>query len=123
MLDGLLPLAHSVEALVEPALNGVENMLMLPTRNPPLLAGGAAALEGAALAGIGPVAAQEQPVFLAREAVGETFTGRTDIEIPVGHVAACLLKRSTALAFEVIGFGSVTVMSAAAHARISSLLK
>ncbi len=30
MLDRLAPLAHSVGALVEPALHGVERMLVLP---------------------------------------------------------------------------------------------
>jgi hypothetical protein len=47
--------------LVEPALDGFENMLMLPARDPSLLAGGAAVLDGAALAEVGPVAAQDQP--------------------------------------------------------------
>jgi len=36
MLDRLAPLAHSFRPLIEPALDGVENMLMLPTRDPPL---------------------------------------------------------------------------------------
>src|SRR6516162_11914925 len=57
MLDRLVPLAHFFRVLVEPALDGFENMLMLPTRDPSLLAGGAAVLDGAALAGVGPVAA------------------------------------------------------------------
>ena len=64
MLDRLAPLAHFFRVLVEPALDGFENMLMLPARDPALLAGGAAVLDGAALAGVGPVAAQDQPVFL-----------------------------------------------------------
>jgi hypothetical protein len=32
MLDRLTPLAHFFRMLVEPALNGLENLLMLPTR-------------------------------------------------------------------------------------------
>jgi transposase len=39
--------------------------------DPSLLAGGAAVLDGAALAGVGPVATQDQSVFLGRERVGE----------------------------------------------------
>ncbi len=39
MLDRLTPLAHFFWMLVEPALNGFENLLMLPTRDPSLLAG------------------------------------------------------------------------------------
>jgi hypothetical protein len=57
MLDRLAPLAHFFRVLVEPALDGFENMLMLPTRDPSLFAGGAAALDSAALAGVGPIAA------------------------------------------------------------------
>src|SRR6201982_2539578 len=66
MLDRLAPVAHFFRVLVEPALDGFENMLMLPARDPSLLAGGASVLDGAALAGVGPVAAQDQPVFLVR---------------------------------------------------------
>jgi hypothetical protein len=35
--------------------------LMVPTRDPPLLTGGAAVLDEVALAGVGPVAVQDQP--------------------------------------------------------------
>jgi hypothetical protein len=38
--------------LVEPALDGLENPLMLPTRDPSLLAGGATVLDDAALAAL-----------------------------------------------------------------------
>ena len=44
--------------LVEPLLDGLENMLVLPTGDPALLARGAAILDGASPADIGPVAAQ-----------------------------------------------------------------
>src|SRR5215475_7251558 len=56
MLDRLAPLAHFFRMLVEPALDSFENMLMLPAGDPSLLAGGTAVLNGAALAGAGPVA-------------------------------------------------------------------
>jgi hypothetical protein len=39
MLDRLATLAHSFQALIEAALDGFEHMLVLPTRDPPLLAG------------------------------------------------------------------------------------
>ena len=45
VLDRLASLPHFFWVLVEPALNGFENMLMLPTRDPSLLAGSAALLE------------------------------------------------------------------------------
>jgi hypothetical protein len=95
MFDRLTPLAHFFRMLVEPALNGLENLLMLPTRDPSLLAGGAAVFDEAALAGVGPVAMQDQPVFLVREAVGEPFTGRTDVDVLLGHVAEVLLAEAT----------------------------
>ncbi len=53
MLDRLAPLAHLLRMLVEPALHRLENVLMLPSGDPSLLAGGAAVLDGAALAGVG----------------------------------------------------------------------
>src|SRR5271155_1629112 len=59
MLDRLAPLAHFFRVLVEPALHGFENMLMPPARDPSFLAGGAAVFDGAARAGIGPIAAQD----------------------------------------------------------------
>jgi len=57
MLDRLAPLAHFLRMLVEPALHCLENVLMLPSGDPSLLANRAAVLDGAALAGVGPVAA------------------------------------------------------------------
>ncbi len=66
MLDRLAPLAHFLRVLVEPSLYCLKNMLMLPSGDPPLFAGGAVVLNGAALAGIGPIAAQDQRVFLGR---------------------------------------------------------
>src|SRR6187455_222327 len=77
MLDRFAPLAHLLRMFVEPALHGFENVLMLPSGDPTLLAGGAAVLDGAALAGVGPVAAQDQSIFLVRVMVGEPFTGLT----------------------------------------------
>src|SRR5208283_226103 len=40
MLNRFTPLAHFFRILVEPALNGLENLLMLPTRDPSLFVGG-----------------------------------------------------------------------------------
>jgi gas vesicle protein len=57
-------LTHLFRMLVEPALHRFENLLMLPSGDASLLATGASLLAGAALACIGPVAAQDQSVFL-----------------------------------------------------------
>ena len=61
MLDRFAPLPHFVGVLIEPALHGFENVLMLPSSDPSLLAGGAGLLDGTALAGVCPVAAQDEP--------------------------------------------------------------
>ena len=63
MLDRLPPLAHFLRMLVEPALDGFEYVLMLPSRDPSLLAGGATMLDGAMLADVGQIAVQNQPMF------------------------------------------------------------
>jgi hypothetical protein len=79
---------------------------------------GAAVLDSAALAGVGPVPPQGHSIFLVRIVVDQPFTGWTDVNVQV-----LLPKRPSVFEFEVIGFGSVTVMPASSHARISSLLK
>jgi hypothetical protein len=58
MLGRLATLAHRVRVLVEPLLYGLQHMLMLPARDPSVLAGGAALFDRAALTGVGPVTAQ-----------------------------------------------------------------
>jgi hypothetical protein len=56
MLDRFALLPHRLWMLIEPALNGFENVLMLPSGDPTLLAGSATLLDDTALASIGPVA-------------------------------------------------------------------
>ena len=58
MLSRLATLAHSVRVLIEAFLYGLQHMLMLPARDPSLLASGAALFDSAALTGVGPVAVQ-----------------------------------------------------------------
>src|SRR5262245_9176671 len=94
MLDRLAPLTHLFRMLVEPALHRLENVLMLPSGDSSLLAGGAAVLDRAALAGAGPVAVQDQSMFLIRVVVGEPFSGRTDIDVLLHHVAEVLLAET-----------------------------
>src|SRR6476661_4301638 len=57
MFDRLAALAHLLRMLVEPALNGFENVLMFPSGDPSFIAGGASGLDCTALADVGPVAA------------------------------------------------------------------
>ena len=66
MLDRLAPLAHLLRMFVEPPLDGLKNLFVLPARDPMLLACGALVLDGAVLADIGPVTAQGPPLFHVR---------------------------------------------------------
>src|SRR5271169_1454858 len=94
MLGRLPPLAHSLRVLIETLLHGFENVLMFPTGDPSLLPGSAAVLDGAALASIGPVTAQNQPVFLIRVVVGKPFTGRTNVNILCSNITEVLLAEA-----------------------------
>ena len=79
---------------VEPLLHRFENMLMLPSGDPPFLAGGTALFDGAALAGIGPVAAQDQPVFHGRLTIRELLAGGTDINVLLSRIAKVLFTEA-----------------------------
>ena len=57
MFGRLATLAHGLRVSVEAFLYRLQHMLMLPARNPSLLASGATLFDGAALTGVGPVAA------------------------------------------------------------------
>src|SRR4029078_9035238 len=81
--------------LVEPVLHRLKNVLVLPSGDPSFLAGGAVAFYGAVLTGIGPVAAQDQSIFLVRVTVGELLTGRTDVNVLLRHVAEVLLAKTS----------------------------
>src|SRR5580700_4223447 len=56
MFDGLPPLPHGLRVVVEAPLYLFQHMLMLPARNPPLLAGCAASFECTVSADISPIA-------------------------------------------------------------------
>jgi hypothetical protein len=55
MLDHLAPLAHRLGVLVEPALDRLEDVLMLPSGDPALSGWRALALDRAARAGGSPI--------------------------------------------------------------------
>ncbi len=77
--------------LIEPALHHLENVLMLPSLDPSLVALGAVVLDGTVPASLGRVAVHDQAFFLARVGVGKPFTGRTNVNILLGDVAEVLL--------------------------------
>src|SRR2546427_11908892 len=97
MLDRFAPLAHLLRMLVEPALNGFENVLMLPSCDPPLLGGGTAMFDGAALADVGQISPQSRPIAFAvlRLITSVNLVGRS-----IGKSAALapLRMRSTYIA-------------------------
>ena len=116
MLDRLAPRAHGLRVLVEPLLHGLDDMLVLPPCDPALHCRRAAALERAGPAGVGPVAAQPQPVFDGGEVVFQPLAGGTAIDVLLWQIDKVLLakpeNRPRASMPDVIGLGSVTVMPA-----------
>jgi hypothetical protein len=60
MPDRFAALPHLLRMLIEPALNGFENVLMLSACDSSLFRGGTAMFDGAALADVGQIAAQHQ---------------------------------------------------------------
>ena len=68
MLNRLASLPHFLRVLIEPALHRFQNVFVFPAGDASLLAAGASFLDRAALACVGPVAAQDQSVFFVRPA-------------------------------------------------------
>jgi hypothetical protein len=94
MLDRLATLTHLLWMLIEPALNRFENVLVFPSRDAALFAGGALRFDGTIRASIGPVAAQHQPVFFIGVTIGEPFTGGTDVDVLFSHLTEVLLAKT-----------------------------
>ena len=92
VLDRLAPLAHLLRIFIETVLQRLQNVLVLPSRDPSLLGGGAIGFDGVALARVCLVAAQNQSIFSRdRVVVGEPFSGRTSVNVLLGHIAEVLL--------------------------------
>jgi len=94
VLDRLAALTHLLRMLIEPALHRFQHMLMLPSGDPSFLAGRATVFDGAALTGVGPVAAHHLAVLLVRVVVREAFTGRTNINVFLSYVAEVLFAEA-----------------------------
>src|SRR5450759_445572 len=82
------------ERVLEAVQRRLENALMFPSGDASLLAGGATVLDGAALAGFGRVAAQDQYILRGGEGVGEPFAGRTDVNVLPSQIAEVLLAKA-----------------------------
>src|SRR5271170_3464253 len=94
MLDRLAACTHRIRIFIEPRLHGFDNALVLPPRDAALRSFRALSLQCAGMARVGPVAAQDQSIFLVREVVGELLTGRADVNVLLSHVAEVLLAEA-----------------------------
>src|ERR1017187_2974336 len=81
MLDRLAASTHRIRIFVQGRLHGIDNVLVLPPRDATLRSLRALSLQRAGAARVGPVAAQDQSIFLVREVVGELLTGRTNVNV------------------------------------------
>src|SRR5215468_2362181 len=91
MFGCLATLTHGLRVLVEALLYCLYHILMLPSRDPTLLAGGAAILERAMAARIRPIAPQLLPVLLVRVAVAQPFARRAAVHILIAEIDEVLL--------------------------------
>ena len=85
---------HSLRVVVEAPLNRFQHVLMLPARNPPLLAGRAARLERTVTADIGPVAPELLPVLFVGVVVVQLFASRAAIHILVAEIDKVLFAEA-----------------------------
>ena len=74
----------------------VTGVCYAPPRDATLRSLRAQSLQRAGAARVGPVAAQDQSIFLVREVVGELLTGRTNVNVLLSHVAEILLAEAAA---------------------------
>src|SRR5260370_7736791 len=95
MFDRLTTLPHGLRVFVEALLYGLQHILMLPARDAPLHAGGAALLERTVATRICPIASQLLPVLLIRIVVLQLFASRTAIRILVAEIDKVLLAEAT----------------------------
>jgi hypothetical protein len=124
MLDCLAAHAHRLRVLIETLLHSFEHVLVFPSRDSPLGSCRTPGFERAARACRRPVAAQRLAILLVRITIGQLLARRAAIDILSWQINEILLAETASdFAPDVIGFGSVTVMSACSHARISGLLK
>src|SRR5262245_31310970 len=94
MLDRLAASTHRIRIFVQARLHGIDNVLVLPTRDAALRSLRALSLQRAGAARVGPVAVQDQSFFLIRGMVGELLAGRTNVNVPRSHVAKILLAKA-----------------------------
>src|SRR5580700_5026797 len=81
--------------VVEASLYLFQNMLMLPARDPPLLASCTANFECTVATRVGPIAPELPPSLFVGVVVGQLFASRTTIRILVAEIDKVLFAKTT----------------------------
>src|SRR5262245_63322465 len=92
MLDCLTTRAHGIRILVEPFLHRLDNLLVLPPRDPTLFARRALGLDWAATTRIGPITVKCLAVLLGRIAILQFLARWAPIDICIGHAREGLMR-------------------------------
>src|SRR6201987_1877720 len=95
MFDRLTTLPHGLRVFVEALLYGLQHILMLPARDAPLHAGGAALLDRTVATRICPIASQLLPVLLLGIVLLNLLASRTAIRILIAEITKVLLAEAT----------------------------
>src|SRR5262245_55407468 len=94
MLDRLAPLAHGVRISIEPLLNSVEHLLVLPPRDASLRTRGAVRLELTFWTRCRPVAPQLLSILLVGVSVLQVLTGRATISVLIRQIDEILFAEA-----------------------------
>ena len=94
MLNSLATLAHSQRVRIKALLHGIEQVLMLPSWNPPLWPCRTLGLERTILTGIGPVAPYPLAIFLASKAIWQLLPSRSAIGVFLRQIDKVLLAEA-----------------------------
>lgn len=95
VLDGLAPPPHGIGIVVEVPLHGFEYMLILGSRDVPLLAGRSGGLQHSAPTSIGPTEPQRLAKLFVAEVIGELLACRTAVGVLLGEIDKFLLARAS----------------------------
>ena len=94
MLNCLSTLAHGLWISIKALLHSFEQMLILPSWNPPLWPGRALRFKRTILTSCGPVAPQPLAVFLARKAIRQSLPSWTAIGVLLWQIDKVLLAEA-----------------------------
>src|SRR5262249_26975148 len=95
MLDSLATKAHSERVRIEPLLHGVEQVLVLPSRDPSLGPRRALGVVRTILTGVGPAARQDLVGLFVFIAIRHPLAGRTTIGVFLRQIDKVLLTEAS----------------------------